>query len=173
MIFCRLKGAKQMLELKNAVKVYRRAKGPAVTALNNVSFILPENGLVFILGKSGSGKSTLLNVLGGLDSLTEGDFLVDGTSTRHFKPSDFDHYRAETVGFVFQSYNLLPHLDVGGTSPSGFSFRAGVARLRILPSLKPLKKWDSKVTRKFRSMSFRGARSSGLRLPELWSKGPA
>jgi ABC-type lipoprotein export system ATPase subunit len=114
-----------MLELKNAVKVYRRAKGPAVTALNNVSFILPENGLVFILGKSGSGKSTLLNVLGGLDSLTEGDFLVDGTSTRHFKPSDFDHYRAETVGFVFQSYNLLPHLDVGGNVALGLQLSGG------------------------------------------------
>ena len=70
--------------------------------------------MVFILGKSGSGKTTLLNVIGGLDSFDEGDILIKGKSTETFKQSDFDSYRNTMVGFIFQEYNMLDELNVGG-----------------------------------------------------------
>lgn len=81
-------------------------------ALNDVSFNLRDNEFVAILGHSGSGKTTMLNLIGGLDRYDSGDIIINGVSTKKYKDSDWDSYRNHTVGFVFQSYNLIPHQSV-------------------------------------------------------------
>ena len=100
-----------MLELKNIVKVYASADNP-VTALDGVSLKFRESEFVSILGQSGCGKTTLLNIIGGLDGYTDGDLVIDGTSTKNFGDRDWDAYRNHSIGFVFQSYNLIPHQTV-------------------------------------------------------------
>ena len=82
------------------------------TAIKHLSLCFPRVGFVSILGESGSGKTTLLNIIGGLDKYTEGDLLINGKSTKDFGDSDWDDYRNKKIGFVFQSYNLIPHLSV-------------------------------------------------------------
>ena len=101
-----------MLQANHLTKIYRAKKGVSVCALNDVSLILPDTGMVVLLGKSGSGKSTLLNVLGGLDRMDEGEIVINGTSSANFKQSDFDCYRNTYVGFIFQSYNVLQEFNV-------------------------------------------------------------
>ena len=101
-----------MLEVKDLYREYKPKKGEPVAALNHVSVKFPDKGLVFILGKSGSGKSTLLNVLGGLDQADTGEMIVNGRNTSGFKAHDWNSYRNQEVGFVFQNYYLLPHLNV-------------------------------------------------------------
>ena len=97
-----------MLEIKKVSKVYETA-GFKQKALDNVSIKFRENEFVSILGQSGSGKTTLLNIVGGLDQYTKGDLIINGVSTKKFKDRDWDTYRNHRVGFVFQSYNLIPH----------------------------------------------------------------
>ena len=82
------------------------------TALNDVSLNLRDNELVAILGPSGSGKTTLLNIIGGLDHYDSGDLIINGISTKKYTDRDWDSYRNHTIGFVFQSYNLIPHQTV-------------------------------------------------------------
>ena len=96
-----------MLEVRNLTKVYSGKGGVTVKALDDVSVVFPEKGMVFLLGKSGSGKSTLLNVAGGLDKPDEGEVIVKGKSSKDFSGSDFDSYRNTFIGFVFQEYNIL------------------------------------------------------------------
>ena len=97
-----------MLQIKNVSKEYRT--GSLVQqALNNVSLNLRDNEFVAILGPSGSGKTTLLNIIGGLDRYDEGDLVINEISTKDYKDRDWDSYRNHTIGFVFQSYNLIPH----------------------------------------------------------------
>ena len=100
-----------MLELKHISKSYQLG-GQETVALNNINLSFNRNQFVSILGQSGSGKTTLLNIIGGLDQYTSGDLLVEGTSTKTFKDKDWDSYRNTTIGFVFQSYNLISHLSV-------------------------------------------------------------
>lgn len=102
-----------MLELVNIKRYYTQKKGPTVKALDDVSLVFPETGMVFVLGKSGSGKSTLLNVIGGLDQATSGDLIIKGKSTKKFKQNEFDSYRNTMVGFIFQEYNVLNDFTVG------------------------------------------------------------
>lgn len=102
-----------MIQLHSLEKTYASKKGRQVKALKGISLELPDSGLVFILGKSGSGKSTLLNLLGGLDRPTGGEIVVDGKSSRNFRAKDFDAYRNEYVGFVFQEYDLLEKSTAG------------------------------------------------------------
>ena len=100
-----------MLELKNIVKKYNTG-GSEVEVLKSANIHFRENEFVSILGASGSGKTTLLNIIGGLDKYTSGDMALMGRSTKEFKDRDWDSYRNGTIGFVFQSYNLISHLSV-------------------------------------------------------------
>ncbi len=100
-----------MLELKNIVKEYLTGESK-VTALRDVSLKFRNNEFVAILGSSGCGKTTLLNIVGGLDRYTSGDLLINGVSTKQYKDGDWDSYRNHSIGFVFQSYNLIPHQTV-------------------------------------------------------------
>ncbi len=100
-----------MLQLKNIVKTYLSGEN-SLTALKGVDVAFRHNEFVSILGQSGCGKTTLLNIIGGLDQCTDGDLIINGVSTRHFKARDWDTYRNHTIGFVFQSYNLIPHQSV-------------------------------------------------------------
>lgn len=102
-----------MLQIKNLTKIYKPKKGQPVKALDGVTLTFPEKGMIFLLGKSGSGKSTLLNLLGGLDSFDEGEILISGQRTAHFRGKDFDSYRNTLVGFIFQEYNVLEEFTVG------------------------------------------------------------
>ena len=100
-----------MLQLKEITKVYGSGD-TAVKALNGVSLAFRRSEFVSILGQSGCGKTTLLNIVGGLDHYTDGDLIINGKSTKNFKDRDWDTYRNHTIGFVFQSYNLIPHQSV-------------------------------------------------------------
>lgn len=100
-----------MLSLKNIKKSYVTGEFKQV-ALNGVSLNFRQNEFVAILGPSGSGKTTCLNVIGGLDNYDSGDLIINGKSTREFKDSDWDAYRNNSIGFVFQSYNLISHLSI-------------------------------------------------------------
>ena len=100
-----------MLQLNNITKRYEAGEF-SVDALRGVSLSFRKNEFVAILGQSGCGKTTLLNIIGGLDKYTSGDLIINGKSTKHFKDRDWDAYRNYTIGFVFQSYNLIPHQTV-------------------------------------------------------------
>lgn len=114
-----------MLEIKQVVKDYVM-KDQKVTALKGVDICFRRNEFVSILGPSGCGKTTLLNIIGGLDRYTSGDLIINGVSTKNYKDRDWDTYRNHSIGFVFQSYNLIPHqtalknvelaLSIGGVS---------------------------------------------------------
>lgn len=116
-----------MLQIKSISKQYRTGE-LVQKALDNVTLNLRNNEFVAILGPSGSGKTTLLNVIGGLDRYDSGDLVINNISTKKYKDSDWDAYRNHTIGFVFQSYNLIPHqsilanvelaLTIGGVSRS-------------------------------------------------------
>lgn len=100
-----------MLQIKQIKKTYKT--GDLVQhALKGVDLNLRDNEFVAILGPSGSGKTTLLNIIGGLDRYDSGDLIINGISTKKYKDKDWDSYRNHTVGFVFQSYNLIPHQTV-------------------------------------------------------------
>lgn len=100
-----------MLEIKNIVKDYATG-ADKVRALRDVSISFRDCELVAILGHSGCGKTTLLNIIGGLDQYTSGDLIINGKSTKQYKDRDWDTYRNHSVGFIFQSYNLIPHQTV-------------------------------------------------------------
>ena len=100
-----------MLRLKQIVKNYT-AGDSTVHALRGITLDFRKQEFVAVLGPSGCGKTTLLNIIGGLDQYTSGDLLIKGRSTRQFRDRDWDSYRNHSIGFVFQSYNLIPHQTV-------------------------------------------------------------
>ena len=100
-----------MLELNQIVKNYK-VGDTEIHALKGVSMKFRENEFVSVLGQSGCGKTTLLNIIGGLDQYTSGDLIINGKSTKQYKDKDWDTYRNHSIGFVFQSYNLIPHQTV-------------------------------------------------------------
>jgi len=100
-----------MLQLKKIIKQYGSGEN-CVTALNGVDLTFRENEFVAILGHSGCGKTTMLNIVGGLDHYTSGDLIINGISTKDYKSRDWDAYRNHSIGFIFQSYNLIPHQTV-------------------------------------------------------------
>ena len=132
--------SRAMLKLENITKDYKVADS-LVRALKGVSLNFRKNEFVSILGPSGCGKTTLLNIIGGLDHYTSGDLVIKGVSTKHFKDADWDAYRNHSIGFVFQSYNLIPHqsvlgnvelaLTLSGVSPSERKERAARALERV------------------------------------------
>ncbi|MBO5714762.1 MAG: ABC transporter ATP-binding protein, partial [Clostridia bacterium] len=101
------------LQLKDIVKVYGSGENK-VSALKGVNLSFRKNEFVSILGPSGCGKTTMLNIIGGLDRYSSGDLVINGTSTKQYKDGDWDVYRNHRIGFVFQSYNLIPHQTVLG-----------------------------------------------------------
>lgn len=129
-----------MLELKNINKDYVM-DSYTVHALKNVSIAFRDSEFVAILGSSGSGKTTCLNIVGGLDRYTDGDLIIDGISTKEYKDKDWDYYRNKNVGFVFQSYNLIPHqtvlsnvkmaLTIGNEPKSTITERAKEALIKV------------------------------------------
>jgi len=122
-----------MLQLSNVRKSYTTADFTQV-ALDDVSIAFRDNEFVAVLGPSGSGKTTMLNIVGGLDHYDSGDLVIDGISTKQYKDRDWDTYRNNRIGFVFQSYNLIPHqtvlanvelaLTLSGVSPAERKERA-------------------------------------------------
>ncbi len=100
-----------MLELKNIIKDYPTGN-TKLTALKGINIAFRKSEFVAILGQSGCGKTTLLNIIGGLDKYTDGDLIINGISTKEYKDSNWDAYRNHSIGFVFQSYNLIPHQTV-------------------------------------------------------------
>lgn len=98
-----------LIELKNVVKAYETGS-QIVKAADNLNFTIDEGELVVILGPSGSGKSTLLNLLGGLDSVTTGDIIIDGENITDFNDTELTRFRSKKIGFIFQFYNLIPNL---------------------------------------------------------------
>ena len=105
------KGCVILLGLKGITKTYL-AGDSQVQALKGIDIMFRQNEFVAVLGPSGCGKTTLLNIVGGLDRYTEGDLTISGRSTKEYKDKDWDHYRNHTIGFVFQTYNLIPHQTV-------------------------------------------------------------
>ena len=106
-----------MLELRNIKKIYELGKPndknyQVVEALKDISIKFRDNEFVSILGPSGCGKTTLLNIVGGLDHYSDGDLIINGISTKEYQDRDWDNYRNHKIGFVFQSYNLIPHQTV-------------------------------------------------------------
>ncbi len=122
-----------MLQIKNISKEYQTGE-LVQTALDEVSLNFRDSEFVAVLGPSGSGKTTLLNIVGGLDRYDSGDLIINDVSTKDYKDADWDSYRNHTIGFVFQSYNLIPHqtilsnvelaLTIGGISPKERKERA-------------------------------------------------
>lgn len=100
-----------MLKLVNVSKTYKNGDVESV-ALKGVNVEFGESGIVSILGGSGCGKSTLLNIIGGLLDSTEGELIINDTSTADYKATDWDYYRNNYIGFIFQSYYLIPQLNV-------------------------------------------------------------
>ena len=100
-----------MLQIKGISKRFVTGELTQI-ALDEVSLNLRDNEFVAILGPSGSGKTTLLNVIGGLDRYDSGDMIVNGITTNEYTDRDWDSYRNHTIGFVFQSYNLIPHQSI-------------------------------------------------------------
>ena len=100
-----------MLKLKGITKDYAVGED-TVHALKGIDLEFRKSEFVAILGHSGCGKTTLLNIIGGLDAYTKGDLIINGRSTKGYTDSDWDSYRNHSVGFVFQSYNLIPHQTV-------------------------------------------------------------
>ena len=115
-----------MLELRDIKKVYK--VGDIETgAINGISVSFREKEFVAILGESGSGKTTFLNIIGGLDRYDSGELIIKGKSTKDFKEREWDAYRNNSVGFVFQSYNLISHLSIVANVELGMTL-SGVSR---------------------------------------------
>ena len=118
-----------MLQIKNIFKSYTTGNFKQV-ALNDVSLNFKKHEFVSILGPSGSGKTTLLNIIGGLDKYDDGDILIKGRSTKKFKDKDFDSYRNKSVGFIFQNYNLISHIDILSNVEMGMTLSGKSIRKR-------------------------------------------
>ena len=102
-----------MLVLKDITKNYKPNKSIEVEALKGISYVFPEKGIIFIVGKSGSGKSTMLNILGMLDTYDSGDLIIDGKSSKDFSARERDSWRATNIGFVFQEFHIVEKYSIG------------------------------------------------------------
>ncbi len=128
-----------MLKLEHINKSYT-VGGSKQIALKNISLSFRKNEFVAILGPSGSGKTTLLNIIGGLDNYDSGDLIISGKSTKKFKDANWDAYRNNTVGFIFQSYNLISHISILENVEMGMTLSGVSKKQRRNKALKLLKK---------------------------------
>ena len=128
-----------MLEIKNINKSYKVGDYKQ-KVLKDVSIKFRENEFVSILGQSGSGKTTLLNLIGGLDRYDTGDIIINGKSTKHFKDKDWDAYRNNSIGFIFQSYNLINHISILDNVEMGMTLSGVSRKLRRERAIEVLKK---------------------------------
>ena len=128
-----------MLKLKNIKKSYKTS-GFTQVALNDVSLDFKKQEFVSILGPSGSGKTTLLNIIGGLDRYDSGDLIIKGKSTKKFKDKDFDSYRNKSVGFIFQNYNLISHIDILSNVEMGMTLSGKRRKIRKKKAIELLEK---------------------------------
>lgn len=128
-----------MLTLKNVKKSYTTGDFTQV-ALDGVSLNFRENEFVAILGPSGSGKTTCLNVIGGLDKYDSDDLIINGKSTKEFSDSEWDSYRNNSVGFIFQSYNLIGHLDIVSNVEMGMTLSGISSKMKRQKALEALER---------------------------------
>lgn len=128
-----------MLELKSINKTYKTGEFKQ-HALKDVSLKFRTNEFVAILGPSGSGKTTLLNIIGGLDRYDKGDLIINNKSTKKFKDKDWDAYRNHCIGFIFQSYNLIPHMNILKNVEMGMTLSGLSAKQRRMKAIKVLKR---------------------------------
>ena len=128
-----------MLELKGINKTYKTGEFKQ-HALKDVSLKFRTNEFVAILGPSGSGKTTLLNIIGGLDRYEKGDLIINNKSTKKFKDKDWDAYRNHCIGFIFQSYNLIPHMNILKNVEMGMTLSGLSAKQRRMKAIKVLKR---------------------------------
>jgi len=128
-----------MLELKEIVKIYP-AGDNSVEALKGIDLRFRDSEFVSILGQSGCGKTTMLNIIGGLDQYTSGDLVINGKSTKEYKDRDWDAYRNHSIGFVFQSYNLIPHQNVLSNVEIALSLSGVTKKERRERAIEALKK---------------------------------
>ncbi|NLB61804.1 MAG: ABC transporter ATP-binding protein, partial [Clostridiales bacterium] len=128
-----------MLQLKNISKSYTTGDFTQV-ALDDVSLNFRKNEFVAILGQSGSGKTTFLNIIGGLDRCASGDLIINGKSTKRFKDKDWDAYRNNSIGFVFQSYNLISHLNIVDNVEMGMTLSGVPAKVKRKKTIEVLTK---------------------------------
>lgn len=145
-----------MLELRGIKKEYKT--GDFIqTALDGVDLTFRDNEFVAILGPSGSGKTTMLNIIGGLDRYDSGDLIINGRSTKNYKDRDWDTYRNHTIGFVFQSYNLISHQTV-------------LANVELALTISGVSKWERKK-RALRVLKQVGLRDHAKKKPNQLSGG--
>lgn len=137
-ICCRL-GERIMLDLKN-IKKYFTVGGTTTKALDDVSVAFRKKEFVSILGPSGSGKTTMLNILGGLEHYDSGDLIINGKSTKTFKDNDWDAYRNNTIGFIFQNYNIIGHLSILDNVTLGMTLSGVPAKEKIARAQKALER---------------------------------
>lgn len=128
-----------MLEIKNINKSYKVGEHKQ-KVLKDVSIKFRENEFVSVLGQSGSGKTTLLNLIGGLDRYDTGDIIINGKSTKHFKDKDWDAYRNNSIGFIFQSYNLINHISILDNVEMGMTLSGVSKKIRKERAIEVLKK---------------------------------
>lgn len=145
-----------MLELKGIKKEYKTGNFIQI-ALDNVDLTFRDSEFVAVLGPSGSGKTTMLNIIGGLDRYDSGDLIINGRSTKNYKDRDWDTYRNHTIGFVFQSYNLISHQTV-------------LANVELALTISGVSKWERKK-RALRVLKQVGLRDHAKKKPNQLSGG--
>jgi ABC-type lipoprotein export system ATPase subunit len=120
-----------MITLNSICKIYTTKQGKKITALDKVSLVLPDTGLICIVGESGSGKSTLLNIVGGLDNFDSGEMIIQGVSTSNFKEKEWNAYRGSYVGFIFQDNNTISDLSISENVILGVAVQKNFSKKNI------------------------------------------
>ncbi len=124
-----------MIQVKQLTKIYKSRKSGTCTALDGVSFTLPDKGFMFVIGKSGSGKTTLLSLLGGLDTITSGEIIVNGRHIEKFTLNEQVYYRNSTIGFIFQDFHLIDDLTIYENIALALELRGEDDREKVLKAL--------------------------------------